>query len=264
MNEVIRDMTSHELVLFGELVGMLEACSQDADPRAAILEQVAVLMRAEFAASCIWSEQSASFGDQLGYNMDSTNLKRYEEWYQFHDPITGELKRRGEATVVDEVLDRSELERTEFFNDFLSHDGLHYGVNIFLVENGRDLGDLRIWRRRSGSNFGERDLVLLNVIGRFLRAALARRASPLPRLTPRECQVADLVARGCTDRDIARILGIGFGTVRTHLNKALEKRHCANRAELAVSVMRGASFGSRIKPAASIGVSESIGKDRST
>jgi DNA-binding CsgD family transcriptional regulator len=43
---------------------------------------------------------------------------------------------------------------------------------------------------------------------------------------------------GCTDRDIARILGIGFGTVRTHITNAMSKTGCANRAELAAAVAR--------------------------
>ena len=50
--------------------------------------------------------------------------------------------------------------------------------------------------------------------------------------------MAALVARGCTDRDIARILGIGFGTVRTHLTNAMHKSGCANRAELAAAIAR--------------------------
>jgi len=70
----------------------------------------------------------------------------------------------------------------------------------------------------------------------FLRRALQRGAQRFEGLTPRECNVAALVARGCTDRDIARVLGIGFGTVRTHINRAMEKRSCANRAELAALV----------------------------
>ena len=45
-------------------------------------------------------------------------------------------------------------------------------------------------------------------------------------------------SRGCTDRDIARILGIGFGTVRTHITNAMSKTGCSNRAELAAAIAR--------------------------
>ena len=57
-------------------------------------------------------------------------------------------------------------------------------------------------------------------------------------LTPRESDVAALVARGCTYRDISRILGIGFGTVRTHITNAMSKTGCSNRAELAAAIAR--------------------------
>jgi DNA-binding NarL/FixJ family response regulator len=60
-------------------------------------------------------------------------------------------------------------------------------------------------------------------------------------LTVRERQVATLVAEGRRDREIADRLGIGFGTVRTHLNRALDKLGCANRTELAATLSRAAS-----------------------
>ncbi|URK86397.1 helix-turn-helix transcriptional regulator (plasmid) [Rhizobium sp. RCAM05350] len=59
------------------------------------------------------------------------------------------------------------------------------------------------------------------------------------KLTIREREIAFLVARGCRDRDIGDMLGISFSTVRTHLNRAMEKKGCSNRAELAAMVMTG-------------------------
>jgi len=50
--------------------------------------------------------------------------------------------------------------------------------------------------------------------------------------------IVALIARGCTDRDIARSLGIGFGTVRTHIANAMTKTGCANRAALAAAIAR--------------------------
>jgi DNA-binding CsgD family transcriptional regulator len=78
---------------------------------------------------------------------------------------------------------------------------------------------------------------LLDALEPHLRRALLRCAG-CAGLTPRESDVAALVARGCTDRDIARILGIGFGTVRTHITNAMSKTGCSNRAELAAAIAR--------------------------
>src|SRR6185503_19552971 len=115
----------------------------------------------------------------------------------------------------------------------------HHGINMFVFDDERDLGDLRIWRSRQRPDFDRREIEILDALEPFLRAALVRmNREPAGELTVRERQIATLVARGYRDRDIARVLGIGFGTVRTHLNNALAKCGCANRAELAALLSR--------------------------
>jgi len=151
--------------------------------------------------------------------------------------MTFELRARRRATLVDEVIPRGKLVRTEFYNDFLARDGLHHGVNMFIFDGDRDLGDFRIWRAKGRPEFCMRDLDLLDALEPHLRRALLS-GGGAGALTPRESEIAALVARGCTDRDIARILGIGFGTVRTHITKAMSKTGCANRAELAAAIAR--------------------------
>lgn len=52
-------------------------------------------------------------------------------------------------------------------------------------------------------------------------------------LSPRERLVARLLAQGCTDKQIARELGIGVPTVRTYLRRMAEKTGVTRRAALA-------------------------------
>ena len=59
--------------------------------------------------------------------------------------------------------------------------------------------------------------------------------------TAREQQVLDLIARGLTDKDIARTLGISPNTVRNHVAHLLRKSDCANRTQLAVVHLAGAA-----------------------
>lgn len=239
MGTVTRDVSISELRLFGDIVASLERLGPDVDARAAVLTDIVRLVRGDFAASYIWDDTRRRFDQALSLNMDPSNLRRYEEWYQFRDPMTFQLRACRRAALVDEVLPRPALERTEFYNDFLARDGLHHGINLFVFDQDRDLGDLRIWRACGRPDFGEREAGLLDALEPFLRRAL-RRGGRAPGLTAREQDVALLIARGCTDRDIARILGIGFGTVRTHVSNAMAKRGCANRAELAATVTRHA------------------------
>ena len=58
-------------------------------------------------------------------------------------------------------------------------------------------------------------------------------------LTPREAQVADLLARGNSNKLIARELGISVSTVKIHVSHVFEKYGVHNRTEVAHRLLRG-------------------------
>ncbi len=76
----------------------------------------------------------------------------------------------------------------------------------------------------------------------LLRKAMAPSVGPRPgdlaRLTARERQVLDGVARGMTNKEIARDLGIGPGTVKTHVERLIAKLGVADRTQAAVFAAR--------------------------
>ena len=104
------------------------------------------LLNADYFASYVWDEDQKKFVSCVQLNMNNDNLKVYEDYYQFHDPITPTLQRRKNATPVSEVMSHDRLVRTEFFNDFLKKDGLCFGLNYFAYNRGENIGDVRIWR----------------------------------------------------------------------------------------------------------------------
>jgi two-component system NarL family response regulator len=53
-------------------------------------------------------------------------------------------------------------------------------------------------------------------------------------LTPREREVLDCLALGENNRAIAKRLGIGEGTVRSHVHVLLQKLHVSNRTQAAL------------------------------
>jgi DNA-binding NarL/FixJ family response regulator len=53
-------------------------------------------------------------------------------------------------------------------------------------------------------------------------------------LTAREQEVAGLVARGLTNDEIADRMVISPLTAKTHVNRAMTKLHCRDRAQLVV------------------------------
>jgi DNA-binding CsgD family transcriptional regulator len=50
-------------------------------------------------------------------------------------------------------------------------------------------------------------------------------------ISPRECEVLDLLAQGCSNKVIARRLAISPNTVKTHLARLFEKLGAGNRTE---------------------------------
>ena len=61
-----------------------------------------------------------------------------------------------------------------------------------------------------------------------------------PEPTPREQEIMSLVARGHSNREIAELLAISLGTVRTHRQNFMEKFSLRNAAEItAYAVQQG-------------------------
>ena len=180
------------------------------------------LLDAQFFASYVWSDRSATFEERVAVNMTDENLRTYESHYQFCDPITPILQRRRRATAVAEIISRRGLESTEFFNDFLARDGLHFGMNYYAYAGGLNIGDVRIWRARNREDFSRREVEILDAIGpaftNAMRTALAReghdrgvlslldaldRVQARPKLTRREKEIAMAAVLGKSDREIA-------------------------------------------------------------
>ncbi|KWT69757.1 MULTISPECIES: LuxR C-terminal-related transcriptional regulator [unclassified Variovorax] len=204
------------------------------------------LLRADQFASFVWDADSGTFGKRVALNMAPSNLDRYAQWHQHHDPITFVLQSRRRATRVTEVMPQRALMRTAFFNDFLSRDGLHWGMNLHAFDGERALGDLRIWRRRGRGDFGAHETALLDLVEPAFIGALRRaqrNASPAATreaawasLSVREQQVARAVCEGLTDKEIARRARVGVPTVRTYLRRIFGKLGIERRSALAAWV----------------------------
>jgi DNA-binding CsgD family transcriptional regulator len=67
---------------------------------------------------------------------------------------------------------------------------------------------------------------------RLARQRLERRLAARFGLTRREIEIAELVRQGLTNQDLGEELGIGLGTVKTHLARIFVKLGIENRASL--------------------------------
>jgi len=134
--------------------------------------------------------------------------------------------------------------RTEFFNDFLARDGLHWGVNAYSYVGDHNIGDMRIWRGQRRENFDIHTLELLRLIEPAFTGALARaegdpalretgRQSPILRPSVRELEIARMVSDDLSDKEIAWRLGVEISTIRTHLKRIFAKLGVRRRSGVA-------------------------------
>ena len=135
-----------------------------------------------------------------------------------------------------------EWHSSAMYRDVIRPQGLDNDIQVCLSEPpGPDAGPGRTVRlfflRASGPDFSERDRALLTLMRPHLQQAYhdaERRRSPVPELTPRQWDLLHLIARGRTNIQIARQLGLSEGTVRTHLENIYSRLQVSNRTAAVV------------------------------
>ncbi len=178
-------------------------------------------------------------GIQGGYT--SEFLADYAARWIDADPLRGEmvadlLRNRG-------VIRLSEVPgATPFLTDFLRPNGIN--DKAAMLVDGGPAGVLYVGMAVADSlRVPERDVAVLHALRRHLAPLAAdqlardrerRDTTANWQLTPREWEVADLAARGLTNRQIAERLFIGVDTVKKHLSRVLAETACASRTQLAV------------------------------
>ena len=204
--------------------------------RQLLTNRVMQLCDADYAASYIWNNNERCYSDPVYKNMTSDNVESYNQYYQFHDPITHKLSKFRRAVAVSEIMPHNRLIQTEFFNEFLKRDGLTYGVNLFVHRNNKPLFDFRLWRSNKKNDFQTQQLKILDTLLPSLRnTTLVNNYQPkidIPELTPKECQALNLLRDGMSDKAIARALHISVSTLRTHFRNIFYKLDVHSRTEL--------------------------------
>ncbi|RZQ66114.1 response regulator transcription factor [Amycolatopsis suaedae] len=135
-----------------------------------------------------------------------------------------------------------QLRRLPLYTDFYRPRGTVDQLLCVVGVDDRHGSVLTVNRSRSG--FTARDRMLVELIAPHLARALAWQrllaAQPRPEvlacLTPRQRQIAGLVARGRTDREIARELAISPRTVHKHLELTYRTLGLTNRTGLVAAL----------------------------
>lgn len=224
-------LTKSEFDLFTEIVWDLKAYEYHQSLREKTLVKVANLLQADFGASYVMDKITQTSRDGVAHNINTKSIKEYDLYWQFNDPITPQLYQRGRATTVDEIIIRSEFEKTEFYNEFLKANNMYHGINIYFKRDNNNVGDMRIWRNQKSPAFAQKERIILDTLAQFFNLALPD-MQIVHNLTNKQLEVATFIGKGFTDKEIADLLNISHSTVRTHIKHLFNKLDCTNRTEL--------------------------------
>jgi predicted ATPase/DNA-binding CsgD family transcriptional regulator len=116
------------------------------------------------------------------------------------------------------------------------------GLDAVAARGPAELGPAWQPARQAGQVLGRGDQIAATLWPTENREAAPRANGGLP-LTPRECEVAELIARGLTNRQIAARLFIAERTADTHVSNILAKLGCASRAQVAAIIAARSAAG---------------------
>lgn len=169
---------------------------------------------------------------------------RYLSAVAEEDPFTAARVKDYGVTVL--ALKDFEPESCTRYRAFLAEHGLADRADVYLFHTGTIVGQFALLRGPELPPFGAADLVALRRMQPLLEHAFACTLDPeLPELRPtlaesglseREMDVAELVARGATNGEIARSLHISEATVKTHLTRVYSKVGVRTRTQLALTL----------------------------
>jgi len=124
---------------------------------------------------------------------------------------------------------------TTFELDEYVFEGLRAGAAGFLVKDTDAAELIRAVRVVAGGDALLSPTVTRRLIAEFaLRTRQARRLPGLDELTPREREVAALIAMGLSNDEISRKIYVSPSTVKTHAARAMTKLGARDRAQLVV------------------------------
>jgi DNA-binding CsgD family transcriptional regulator len=130
------------------------------------------LFDADFIGSTRWNAVRRVFENARCIGRDDEMARQYVEQFQYEDPISPKARHARAPVLVRAVMPRRELERTRYYGDFLRPFRAVDGVDLYLYQGERNIGDLRIWRAPGRRPMGERETTLLGLLQPHLLNAL--------------------------------------------------------------------------------------------
>ena len=201
---------------------------------------------------------------------ESRTEEYYYEQFRERDPISAWLTSPSSyfdspVVTLSTLVAPRNMTRTAFFRELLRPEDLHHVLTIAIRHERRLLADFSIARRECWGDFTSDEINLaLAVVPllqrrfidslamgsitsdtdlRSMEEHVSNQDRDLPKtfnLTLREEDIVSLVARGLSNKVVARRLGINSATVKNHLKSIFRKCSVSSRTELCATTLNRA------------------------
>lgn len=147
---------------------------------------------------------------------------------------------------LSDLLSKDALESSDYYKEMFVPFDLYYGAHVLIAHENICLGLLALFRVRDNTNFTDKEMLFLDCINEHLSIRMyntrilgdtheqSPHISSLQQydLTPRECEILDLLLQGLPNEEIAGRLFIADNTLRRHIYNLYSKLGIHERWQL--------------------------------
>ncbi|AST33759.2 helix-turn-helix transcriptional regulator [Ralstonia solanacearum] len=167
----------------------LTGCLHEASPhslieRPEITQKLSALLGVDVISHIVWKDHGRTPVQTTTWGRAPDMNAEYQQHFHGVDPISPLLRSRPDALLVEGLINRGALQRTEYFTDFLTRYKIYPGMSMYLEDTGGILLDYRLGTSDPKQTFGERELLILDLLrphlinAQRLRSALNAHRNP--------------------------------------------------------------------------------------
>lgn len=200
-------------------------------------------------------DEAGNLSNTIINNLDETFNQRFKKYYCKFDPL--QLIRKPQRTSrasMARSISYDSMVSTEYYNDFLRPQRIHYKLLAYLGTMEGILGKVALTRGAGSPCFSENEIRLARAVTPYLAHALylnelqrkiclndisSKRSDVLQNfnLSRRETEVAEHVFKGLKNSEIAKKLFVSEVTVKKHIQKIYTKLGVRNRTSMMNKIM---------------------------
>lgn len=221
---------------FAPLIEKITTVSNEAQLRSCFMEHAGKLVGATAWGLDLLDSRFQVVESDL-WGLPDSFRDRYRDMGRNADRVSQQMIQHHIPVHTLSVQSPQDWHQSTLYRSVFRSYGFEHGMVAPLIGSGRLMGGIYFMRRNEFPAFHDGDLIQLSALSQHLsvRFATLRRAiapSLANCLTPREVDVADFVAQGLSNREIALKLYISRDAVKQVLKRMFRKLNVSNRTEM--------------------------------